>query len=318
MGTNTARDGAGRIDLLMLGMDVASERACLDRLHAIARLPDGSIASTADFSHCTLLLAHVDSPMLPVARRMAATRDGMPLWTVDAGNGIRDARGRQLDDATIRTTLAALAGAAHTTAPAPPPLAQTLRDQALAADGRAMLLLDGQPLLRLDFQRGLADPVAATQERAIELAADGFDRLQVLGLQAASGNDRLPFPLTTLLWNTALRARLPTPLLAPLSPDTVLSLRRWPDFRALAHRHDHFRLCCLLLKRPASPTDAAALLALDGASVDPFFNAAFLSGYADVVDAPALPQLAAARTGQRGSMLARLWQSVRHGLQAAP
>lgn len=98
--------------------------------------------------------------------------------------------------------------------------------------------------------------------------------------------------LRPTLWNIALAATRLDRLMLPLQMDAKLRLRRWPDFRILAHRHDHFRLCALLIKQGASVQACCDILDLPQRQVQSFFNAAFLTAYAFPVmgsDAPVRP-----------------------------
>ncbi|MHC9083893.1 hypothetical protein ACYX7E_02520 [Luteimonas sp. RIT-PG2_3] len=204
------------------------------------------------------------------------------------------------------------------------PIAGLLRERVANGDGLATLTRDGEALLLLDFDRRLAAPVSGIDKDIASVLATDFHRLRLEPLSArdfnTSASAAQSMPLAPLLWNIALRIDGPVPLLDPMDRRTVLSLRQWPDFRALAHRHDHFRLCCLLLKRPSTTAEAADLLELDAATVDGFFNAAYLSGYAQVsrpvpAAAPA-PGPAVTERKRGGSALARMWRSVRQGMQA--
>lgn len=204
------------------------------------------------------------------------------------------------------------------------PIAGLLRERVANGEGLATLTHDGQALLLLDFDRRLAAPAAGVDKDIASVLAADFHRLRLEPLSARDFNTSAAsaqsMPLAPLLWNIALRIDGPVPLLDPMDRRTVLSLRQWPDFRALAHRHDHFRLCCLLLKRPSTTAEAADLLELDAATVDGFFNAAYLSGYAQVsrpaVVAPPAAESATPARKRGGSALARMWRSVRQGMQA--
>jgi len=99
-------------------------------------------------------------------------------------------------------------------------------------------------------------------------------------------------PLRPSLWNIGLAATRLDRLMPPLQMDAKLRLRRWPDFRILAHRPDHFRLCALLIKQGASVQACCEILDMPQRPVQSFFNAAFLTAYAFPVmgeDAPVRP-----------------------------
>lgn len=328
-GHASASSATGAIRVLVLGMDRASESALLQRL---ASLCDSHRACSPvdDFDGCSLLVAHGDSAMLRVAQRTAETRSELVFLTTDASGTLRDGRGAgtPLDDDALRALLdigAREEPPAPVTylAPATQPLAEQLRTRIAAGSGHAALTRDGAPLLLLDFDRKLALPVDIADSAAAAQLAAAFSDLRLVPLDAGVFNARLAnahaLPIAPLFWNIAQLATGTLSLLPPLSSRSVLAVRQWPDFRALAHRHDHFRLCCLLLKRASTPEEAARMLELDRGIVDGFYNAAYLSGYADLVDpvvTPAAIAPALANAGKPGgSALARMWRSVRQGLQ---
>src|SRR5690606_34771254 len=102
--TQTAPEGSGVVGILMLGVDMATERALLQRLRALAGTPPERIAPTDDLARCAVLVAHEDSPMARAARHMVADRPGLRFWTLGADGTLRDGRdGRApLDGAAIR------------------------------------------------------------------------------------------------------------------------------------------------------------------------------------------------------------------------
>lgn len=113
---------------------------------------------------------------------------------------------------------------------------------------------------------------------------------QELFVQRAIVSSNLP--LRPTLWNIGLAATRLDRLMPPLQMDAKLRLRRWPDFRILAHRPDHFRLCALLIKQGASVQACCEILDMPQRAVQAFFNAAFLTAYAFPVmgeDAPVRP-----------------------------
>ncbi len=127
---------------------------------------------------------------------------------------------------------------------------------------------------------------------------------QQMFVQRATVSSNLP--LRPTLWNIGLAATRLDRLMAPLQLDAKLRLRRWPDFRILAHRPDHFRLCALLIKQGASVQACCDILGLPQRQVQSFFNAAFLTAYAFPVmgeDAPVRPSPA--------DGLVNLWRQLR-------
>lgn len=350
--TAGAQAAAGIFGVLSLGVERATEAALLQRFASLPVPGVHSFVASDDFEHCDAMVVDTGSPMLFVARRTAALRPDMILLTLDADGVLRNARedaGAGLDSAalsalfggagpaspptaapiaapaasaavsTVVSTVATVAAPPHA-AGAQSPLAERLRGLIVAADGHAQLLLDGQVVVLLDFDRKLAVPVLSAADALPALLAKAFARLSLETVTSArfnAGHDiEQALPVAPLLWAVAQHMETDAAPLPPLSTDSVLSLRQWPDFRALAHRHDHFRLCCLLLKRPSTTREASRLLGVDNAVVIGFFNAAYLSGYADISQAPA-QAAAVAQPRRAGSTLARMWRSVRQGLQGA-
>lgn len=113
---------------------------------------------------------------------------------------------------------------------------------------------------------------------------------QEMFVQRAKVSSNLP--LRPTLWNIGLAATRLDRLVTPMPMDAKLRLHRWPDFRILAHRPDHFRICALLIKQGASVQACCDILDMPKRTVQSFFNAAFLTAYAFPVmgeDAPVRP-----------------------------
>lgn len=340
---------AGAVSVLSLGIDRASEVALLQRFATLPGLATTAFLASDDFEHCDVLVVDPASPMLFVARRTAALRPDMILLMLGPGGTLHDGRDPTcpgLAPARLATLLGVApavpaapvthvpvtfarppSGSPVASAPAgaPPPvstpaLAEQLRERIVSADSHAALMLHGSAVLLLDFDRKLAVPMAPSADDAATSLARVFTQLSLRPISAAEFNagadTHQAVAVAPLLWAVAQQVEPAAALLPPLTAERVLSLRQWPDFRALAHRHDHFRLCCLLLKQASTVQEAAQLLDLDPAVVAGFFNAAYLSGYAEPGEARARPQpQPPPRRG--GSTLARMWRSVRDGLQGA-
>jgi hypothetical protein len=114
-------------------------------------------------------------------------------------------------------------------------------------------------------------------------------------------------PLRPTLWQAGLSACTANAPLPPLTARSSLQLRRWPDFRVLAHRHGDFRICALLIKRAMDVEACSLALTLPRAEVQSFFNAAYLSGYAYLVQTQTQPVL----RQSNGRGLVQLWRDVR-------
>lgn len=309
------------IRVSIVGSDVQTEVALMRRLQRIAALPAAALAMGYEVETCDLLVVH-DSPALRIGNpHLSDARPARPLWLVDAGGRLSDpAQGTApLSEDAIRQALQALYAPHAAQAVALPgrpraPFAEQLRTLLAARHGQAVLSLDGVDVLRLDFASGTAQPLhsARQADNVPGLLGPGFDRLVLRASGQAPADDAPGLPLTPLLWQTALRMRMVPKLIEPLTEATALRMTQWPDFRVLAHRHDDFRLCTLLLKQACTATAAAELLQIDPGAARAFFNAAYLSGYA-TPEAGGLPPSATATPERPRSRLARLWRGMRGG-----
>ncbi len=151
------------------------------------------------------------------------------------------------------------------------------------------------------FQAALIDPAKSLE--LLPIARSLFD--------AQAGRSR-PVALRPMLWQVGLNACADSAPLPPLERDSRLRLRRWPDFRVLAHRHDDFRICALLIKHALDVDTCCSMLGVARDEVQAFFNAAYLSGYAhpSAAPMPALAAMPAKPVG--GGALARMWRDARN------
>lgn len=173
----------------------------------------------------------------------------------------------------------------------------------------------GRPLGWLDVESDrmiLAEPVAVTLlhlQAALSREVPALD-LSFLPRETFERHARhvRVLPLRPTLWQIGLEARPDDLPLAPLAAASCLLLRRWPDFRIVAHRPDDFRICALLVRRAHSVDACAGALDLPRRPVQAFFNAAFLSGYGFPVAATASQDEPVQRTGHG---LVQLWRHAR-------
>ncbi len=314
--------------VLIMGSDATGEQTLLQRLHAVSGMPGLSLTLCHDFSDCDLLVVR-DNPMLcKAAQRIASNHPWLPMWSLADDGSLRDALHEPpapLDDAQVRAALQRLHVVAQSSpkiAPIPElpatqdmPLGVAMRMRLTAADTVAALTLEESPLLLLDFRRLLAvvPPGAPWSDQApAQVLGREFGRLSLRTLPPAQYSalfvDLPSVPLIPLLWQASLRMQVVPELLAPLHEGSRLHLQRWPDFRVLAHRHDDFRLCSLLLRRASTVLEASHALGVDPGATRAFFNAAWLSGYANVeVEAVADPP----RARGPGALLASMWRGIR-------
>lgn len=320
--------------VLIMGSDLPGELALLQRLRAVSGMPGLTLTLCHDFSDCDLLVVR-DNPVLRnAAQRIVSNHPWLPMWSLSDDGGLSDALHEPpvpLNDAQVRAVLQRLHVVAQSSpqiAPVPVPsttedmpLGVALRTRLAAADTVAALTLKDRDLLLLDFRRLLAvvPPGALWPDHTpAQVLGREFARLSLRTLPSARYSalfvDMPSVPLIPLLWQAVLRMQVVPELLPPLHEGSRLRLQRWPDFRVLAHRHDDFRLCSLLLRRACTVLEASHALGVDPGAARAFFNAAWLSGYANVEaeatvarPAPAAP----VRARGPGALLASMWRGVR-------
>lgn len=177
----------------------------------------------------------------------------------------------------------------------------------------AAVILEENALCWLNIEKNLvlvAEP-ASIALKQLELALGtkpGRLSLEPLARDALDMQSRhtKTTPMLPLLWQTGLNVLDGSAPMPPLSADSCLQLRRWPDFRVLTRRHDDFRICALLISRGLTVQHACDAVNLPQNQVQAFFNAAYLSGYALPVlatDAPTIPP--------KAGRLATRWRDVR-------
>ncbi len=322
-GHGCGNKGRDVVRVAIVGSDVQTEVALMRRLQRIAALPADSLTLIHNPDGCDLLVLQEASTTRVAGARLAQERPARPLWLIDAGGRLSDPRqgAAPLHEQAIREVLQALHAphAQADVAPSAParPFAEQLREHLQARRTQAVLSLDGVDVLHLDFVAGQAVPLHSARQAVDNvpgLLGPGFDRLVLREVAFAPAGQAPRLALTPLLWQTALRMRMVPKLIAPLTETTALRMRQWPDFRVLAHRHDDFRLCSLLLKQAMTATEAAAQLDMDPGAARAFFNAAYLSGHAVLegeADALAGATADAPPPPPSTSPLARLWQRLR-------
>ncbi|WMJ69893.1 hypothetical protein [Stenotrophomonas sp. 24(2023)] len=165
----------------------------------------------------------------------------------------------------------------------------------LSARDDRMMTTEPSPIAIAELQRLLSEPTP-------DLALAMVNR-EMFEKRATTGS---LLPMRPTLWDIGLHAGHGDTPLQPLMGDTQLQLHRWPDFRILAHRHDHFRLCALMVRHGVSVEGCSSLLDIPRQQVQAFFNAAYLSGYGfPVMGSPPMARRSAA------DGLANLWRQIR-------
>lgn len=325
--------------VLVVGSDTREEQVLLGRLRQVAGLPPEALQRCADLDQCDLLLVRDTPALRSAARHMASKRPHMRLWMHDDDGVVHDGRSAlplRLDDAQIQRALAPVtwgvpadceaSGDGLFLAAGAKQVTRLLRQRLQQKQGYALLSVQRQPALLIDFEHDLAVPLQATTADAPSLPQHLGERFEQLVLQEMSATrfqalvgELSRQPLRPLLWQMAQYSDSWTDFERRLQQHALVRLLRWPDFRVLAHQHDGFRLCSLLLKKPCSLHECTRLLDVDVAATRAFMRSAYLCGYAQVQlpDAPVTPPPAPARNGA-GTLLARMWRSVRNrtGLQA--
>ncbi len=309
--------------VLVVGSDVQGERALLQRLRMAASLPADSVRSCRDLDQCDLLVIK-DTPALHnAALRMVRERPRIQFWVEDQDGQLRQGQGEHrgvLDDAAIERALRQMPMPAHSIdepriAHGAKAITRALRERLPARQGHAVLVLDDEPHLLLDFvQDQMVVPAGVPVARLAQDLSDLFDTLSLHGLserryQTLAGAQPRQ-PLRPLLWQWGQRPAHWQDLDARLQRGARIKLLRWPDFRVLGNQHDSFRLCSLLLKRACSVDECMSLLDMPGEAVRSVVHPAYLCGYAALEDAtPNAPPLRGGQGG--GTLLARMWRSVR-------
>lgn len=183
---------------------------------------------------------------------------------------------------------------------------------------QAVISVRQRPVLLLDVCRNAAVPVGSFEIAAVFIAqalATGAVplTLESIGEEEYERQARQQGAVVALLptlWKIVRDSAGGQDLLAPLEPKSALRMKRWPDFRVVANRADDFRICSLLLKRACTVSECMSLLELERESVQRFFNAAYLTGYALVEERDsAVSDVEVARSGV--SVIAGLWRGIR-------
>lgn len=319
------RKGTGMTRVLVVGSDNREEQVLLGRLRKAAGLPPEALQRCVDLDQCDLLLVRDTPALRSAALHMASKRPSMRLWMHDDDGAVHDGRAATpvfLDDQQIQSALAPrvdvttdglylASGAKQVT--------RLLRQRLQERKGRALLTLQGQPQLLIDFEHDQAVPLYLHPGAGPTLAQQLGELLELLALQELSpvryealAENLSRQPLRPLLWQMAQHGDYWSDFERRLQQNAQMHLLRWPDFRVLAHQHDGFRLCSLLLKKPCSLTECTQLLDLDINATRAFMRSAYLCGYAEVkvpVDAP--PPVPVAQKHGASALLARMWRSVR-------
>ena len=318
----------GMTRVLVVGSDTREEQTLLGRLREIAGLPPEALQRCVDLDQCDLLLVRDTPALRSAARHMASKRPTMRLWLHDDDGAVHDGRSSNvlhLDQAQIQRALAPpdapveadtdglylASGAKQVT--------RLLRRRLQEKHGRAMLSLQGQPQLLIDFEHDQMVPLYQHPADGPTLAQQLGDVFELLALQELSLArfdalaDKLSRqPLRPLLWQMAQFGDNWTDFDRRLQQHAQVSLLRWPDFRVLAHQHDGFRLCSLLLKKPCSLVECTQLLEVDINATRAFMRSAYLCGYAEVRVPETAPTPPTAPVKNSAStLLARMWRSVR-------
>ncbi|MGE8224529.1 MAG: hypothetical protein ACN6RK_01970 [Stenotrophomonas sp.] len=315
--------------VLVVGSDTREEQTLLGRLREIAGLPPEGLQRCVDLDQCDLLLVRDTPALRSAAQHMASKRPAMRLWLHDDAGAVQDGRDADtphLDRAEIQRALAPTPSAVVDTstdglylASGAKQVTRQLRRRLQEKQGRAILSLQGQPQLLIDFEHDQMVPLYLHPADGPTLAQQLGDVFELLALQEVSQArfdamaDKLSRqPLRPLLWQMAQFGDNWTDFDRRLQQQAQVSLLRWPDFRVLAHQHDGFRLCSLLLKKPCSLAECTQLLDVDISAARAFMRSAYLCGYAEVrvPEITAAPPAAPARNSA-SALLARMWRSVR-------
>jgi len=309
--------------VLVVGSDVQGERALLQRLRVAASLPPDTVRSCRDLDECDLLVIKDTPALRNAALRMVRERPRIQFWIEDQDGHLRQGQGDNrgvLDDNAIEHALRRMPDEPTSidepcTARGAKAITRALRESLPARQGHALLALDGEPRVLLDIVHDqMVVPAGVDAADLAQHLSDTFESLSLHGISARRYQQlsgALPRqPLRPLLWQWGLRPAHWHDLDARLQRHARVKLLRWPDFRVLGHQHDSFRLCSLLLKRACSVDECAQLLDVPADAVRSFVHPAYLCGYAALEDTAA-PAPLPRRDSDGGTLLARMWRSVR-------
>lgn len=310
--------------VLVVGSDIQGEHALLQRLRAAASLPADLVRSCRDLDDCDLLVIKDTPALRNAALRMVRERPRIQFWIEDQQGHLRHGQGDEhavLDDHAIEHALRRMPAAAP---PIDEPCAargakaitRALRESLQSRQGHALLVLHDEVQVLIDFTMDqMVVPIAASTTALAQALSDGFEQLALHGLSAKRYEQlsgALPRQsLRPLLWQWGQHPAHWHDLDTRLQQQARVKLLRWPDFRVLGHQHDSFRLCSLLLKRASSVDECASLLDIPGAAVRAFVHPAYLCGYAALETSATSARNVRAEGSAGGSLLARMWRSVR-------
>lgn len=318
----------------VMGTDTPMEQALLARLRQIGAGVGQPVERCEEATQCDLLVVADSMLMRSLARRLVSHRPQMALWVLQADGTLADAQAPQsepMDQTDIALALqrigqragASAPGTARASAPQPAaapepvPISVQVRQHLAARDGSWLLRAEGKDLFVLGFDSLTATPLQVDAIPAQLLGAAIGQSPQTVVLSPLDPahtplGAQQKTALVPLLWQAALRMHLEPTLMAPMDESSVLKLRRWPDFRVLAHRHDDFRLCTLLLEQACRAREASHRLGIDPGAVFALFNAAYLSGYANLEAAtPESDPASGGAAGGTGQRLADTWRNLR-------
>lgn len=103
-------------------------------------------------------------------------------------------------------------------------------------------------------------------------------------------------------------------LIEPLDRNSVLELKSWPTFELVEHEYDHCRIASFLQKRSLSVEQVIKLMKLENDLVNRFYNAIYLSSYANF-DQVSAGFDAVVTDRPSKNTLAGLWRKVRGAIQ---
>lgn len=313
--------------VLVVGSDSREEQALLQRLRHAASLPVDAVMTCTDLDTCDLLVVRDTPGLRNAARRMVSTRPDLQLWMQDDRGQLHDGladTAALLDNDAIERALNR--SSPRIGVPDAPFLAsgskqvtRILRRRLQEKAGYALLSLQGQPQLLIDFEHDQAVPMYVHPGEGPTLAQQLGDLFELLALQDLGRERYLQLadtlsrqPLRPVLWQMAQHGDHWTDLDRRLRQHAQVRLLRWPDFRVLAHQHDGFRLCSLLLKKPCTLEECSRLLGIEVDPVRAFMRSTYLCGYAAIeVPTETYSREPVSAKAGAGTLLARMWRSVR-------
>ncbi|MFD1244139.1 alpha-glucan phosphorylase [Paralysiella testudinis] len=143
------------------------------------------------------------------------------------------------------------------------------------------IMVDGKPVLVI-FPAMEKILLAADPERIEELCLQPALTLETKAVPANSGlHEKAKIKTMAFIWQLAIWTAQGR-LIEPVTPDSVLKLKSWPNMTRMAFLPDAMRLSAFLIKTPVSLSMLYKLLSVDMKDILNFIAATYATGYLQV------------------------------------